>query len=142
MAERPRVANWSLRAALTRYGQPQPQRTSDLIEVLRRIDVALKQRSGLFERHGDALWAALGDPAPPAPELRDGIELLGVISRVDEVGERLAAWARDPHLESRPDEAIDAVVAEAGRRLDELGVPRVPREEQRRPPRAGGSRGV
>ena len=36
-AERPRVDDWSLRAALTRYAQPQPQRASDLIEVMRRV---------------------------------------------------------------------------------------------------------
>ena len=37
VAERPRSTGWSLRAALVRYAQPQPQRASDLIELVRRI---------------------------------------------------------------------------------------------------------
>ena len=40
-AERPRAENWSLRAALTRYAQPQPQRASAVIELLRRTEAAL-----------------------------------------------------------------------------------------------------
>ncbi|HOT80166.1 MAG TPA: hypothetical protein PKY13_09275, partial [Microthrixaceae bacterium] len=38
--ERPRTENWSLRAALTRYAQPQPMRVSRLLDVVRRIEAA------------------------------------------------------------------------------------------------------
>lgn len=104
------MGNWSLRAALTRYGQPQPQRASDLIEVLRRIEVALHGRS------------------------EPGEELLRLIEAVDAAGDELAAWANDTSRE-RPDARIDAVTAEATAGLDALGVPR---EEAGRPPRGRG----
>jgi hypothetical protein len=131
VAERPRVGNWSLRAALTRYGQPQPQRTSDFIEVLRRIEVAVHSTSAEFEQHGPDLWAALNDGADAA-ELAPVVELLRIIRDVDTVGEALARWANDKSQE-RPDGDIDRVTPDAMRRLDALGVPR----EEGRPPTRG-----
>ena len=135
VAERPRVGNWSLRAALTRYGQPQPQRTSDLIEVLRRIEVAVRGAMPTLEEHGVALWAALSEEVAPPPGLEDVVALLQVISDVDVVGDAMAAWADDLRRD-RPDAEIDAVAPDAMERLDALGVPR--EEERRPPPRARG----
>ena len=134
VAERPRVGNWSLRAALTRYGQPQPQRTSDLIEVLRRIDVAVRGTHAALEQHGPELWDALGS-GDGFGQLEGPVELLRIIRDVDVVGDALAEWADDTSLR-RPDDDIDVVTVDAMKRLDALGVPR----EADRPPRARGSR--
>ena len=131
VSERPRIGNWSLRAALTRYGQPQPQGTSDFIEVLRRIEVAVHRSSTDLAQHGPALWAALNDEAN-AGELAPVVELLRVIRDVDAVGEALAQWANDKS-QRRPDDDIGRVVHDAMQRLDALGVPR----EEARPPQRG-----
>lgn len=132
VAERPRAGNWSLRAALTRYGQPQPQRTSNLIEVLRRIEVAVHGSLPLLQKEGPAVWAEVSsDDAPPA-EHASMIELLRVIRDVDVVGDALATWANDKS-NARPDADIDRVAADAMSRLDALGVPR----EEGRPPQRG-----
>ena len=133
VSERPRAGNWSLRAALTRYGQPQPQRTHDLIEVLRRIDVAVRNALPALGEHGVALWQALENGAAPADDAAPFVELLLVIRDIDSVGNTLAEWANDTLL-PRPDTEIDAVAADASRRLDALGVPR----EEDRPPRGRG----
>ena len=129
VAERPRAGNWSLRAALTRYGQPQPQRSHDLIEVLRRIEVGVRQAAKTFEDHGPSLWSALDAGEGHAGEHGGALELLRVIRDVDQVGDALAGWANDKS-QPRPDAEIDSVAADAMRRLDALGVPR----EEGRPP--------
>lgn len=131
VAERPRAGNWSLRAALTRYGQPQPQRSHDLIEVLRRIEVGVRQAAAVLEAHGPSLWSAL-DAGEGHEEHAAALEFLRVIRDVDEVGGALVRWANDK-AQPRPDAEIDSVAADAMRRLDVLGVPR----EEDRPPRRG-----
>ena len=133
VAERPRAGNWSLRAALTRYGQPQPQRTSNLIEVLRRIEVAVHGSLPQLHEHGPDLWDELTAGAAPTHDHAALVELLKLIRDVDEVGDALADWANDK-TQPRPDDRIDAVAADAMKRLDALGVPR---EEERRPPTRG-----
>jgi hypothetical protein len=120
-AERPRTDDWSLRAALTRYAQPQPQRVGDLLELVRRIEFVLRPQFKALEKAGT-------EPSPALASLFDAA------AEVDRLGELLAAWAADPSKE-RPDEAVDAVIADVTRRLDELGIPR---EERQRPPRSRG----
>ncbi len=122
-AERPRVRDWSLRAALVRYAQPQPQRVEALLDVIRRIDFAFVRQAKSFEREGDAIWAQFesGDGDGIAPLLR-------VAADVDELGDVLASWAVDRSGPS-PDAEVDRVTAAASRRLDELGIPR-----EERPP--------
>jgi hypothetical protein len=135
-AERPRAQNWSLRAALTRYGQPQPQRASAVIELLRRIESALRPYAKAMERDGDAVWAALspeGDAAGTDPFL---LEVLRALAALDRLGDELAEWAVDRAGE-RPDALVDEVVGDVTRRLEALGVER---EERPRPP-AGRGRG-
>lgn len=117
LAERPRVDDWSLRAALTRYAQPQPQRVGDLLELVRRIEGAIRPQLKAIER---------GAPVPD--------ELLQAMVELDRLGDVLAAWAVDPSQDP-PDAAVDAVVAGVGARLERLGVPR---EQRQRPPRQRG----
>jgi hypothetical protein len=136
-AERPRADDWSLRSALVRYAQPQPVRVETILDLVRRIEWALRSHAKLIEREGHALWAALDagdDPAggPNAPV----VELLRTAAEVDHLGDVLAAWASDPRTE-RPDAAVDAVTAEVAQRLDALGVPR---EERTGPPRKRAAR--
>jgi hypothetical protein len=63
-----------------------------------------------------------------------GLELLRVMVDLDRLGDALAAWAADPSGD-RPDAEVDAVTADVGRRLDELGVAR---EQRQRPTRQRG----
>lgn len=130
-AERPRAQDWSLRAALTRYAQPQPQRVSDLLTHVRRIEFALRPHLKSIERDGPAVWEAVnaGEGAPSGDLV---VELLRVMTELDGLGDVLATWAADPTGE-RPDAAVDAVIASVGARLDELGVPH---EQRQRPPGA------
>jgi hypothetical protein len=134
-AERPRASDWSLRAALTRYGQPQPQRASDVTVVLRRLDGALKAQLHAIAHHGGELWSALQDGAPVDAALVPVVDLLQVAVELDRLGDRLAAWAVDRAGE-RPDGEVDAVTTALAARLDALGVPR-----EEGPPRPGGRRG-
>jgi hypothetical protein len=129
-AERPRAEGWSLRAALTRYAQPQPQRASDLIELVRRIEAALRPHQSSFEADGEAIWQNLS-----AADDADGVVgVLRAMQEIDRVGDVLATWAVDRAGE-RPDAAIDAVVADVTTRLDSLGVAR-----EERPPIPRGAR--
>ncbi len=76
-AERPRDDDWSLRAALVRYAQPEPQRVSAILDLVRRLEWALRPHQKLLEREGPALWDALehgGGPTTGAAALT--VELL------------------------------------------------------------------
>jgi hypothetical protein len=112
-SERPRAGDWSLRSALTRYAQPQPERVSVVLDSVRRIENALQPHSGRLAKEGAALWAAVdgGDGS--------GDALVG-------------AWAIDRTGPS-PEATVDATTTEVERRLDDLGIPR---EERERPPGA------
>lgn len=95
--ERPRPpAGWSLRAALTRYAQGQPERVARLLEVVRRIQFG--------EGKVDA-------------------DLQPCIQKIEAVADALAVWAADPWQARRPDDEVDAVVVTVERDLDALGVP-------------------
>lgn len=144
-AERPRTNDWSLRAALTRYAQPQPQRASDLIEVMRRAEFGLRSRLKDVERNGEAYWAAV--TAAEDEDSRGGadgneqtgatdetaVALLRLMVEIDRLGDVLAGWAVE-RSGDRPDAAIDGMIAAGARRLDELGIPH---EERPRPTGVG-----
>lgn len=117
-AERPRIEDWSLRAALVRYAQPEPQRASDILEVLRRIEFALAKQSKALERDGQALWDALNrdDDAPL-------VGLLRTAQQLDALGDVLVKWAAD-YRKPRPDKEVDGVVQSLAEQLDALGIPR------------------
>jgi hypothetical protein len=132
-SERPRLEDWSLRAALCRYAQPHPERVREMLDVVRRIEFAIAKHTKRIEREGPDLWAALRGGS-------DGDDLLGLLGAVvelDELGDVLADWAVD-RAGKHPEERVDAVVTATASRLDELGIPR---EERVRPPGAG-DRGV
>jgi hypothetical protein len=134
-AERPRAEGWSLRAALTRYAQPQPQRASAVIELLRRLEAALRPHTKRLEKEGTDVWAALqagagsDDPA---------VDLLRALQTLDGLADVLATWAVDRAGE-RPDAAVDEAVSSLTERLEELGVPK--EERTGRPPPGARSRG-
>jgi hypothetical protein len=129
-AERPHTEDWSLRAALVRYAQPQPQRVNDVLDLVRRLEWALGRHGALFQREGAALWDALEeDTTPDDARQAHVVDLLRVAQQFDRLGDVLAAWAVDISGE-RPDAAVDAAIAEIGTRLEALGVP----HEQRQPP--------
>jgi hypothetical protein len=139
-AERPRVEDWSLRAGLVRYAQREPQRVSDVLDVVRRLEFGFKPHLKAVAKQGAAYWGALsGNGAGDGVEPADGlaVELLRVMADVDRLGESVATWAADPRAVEQPDAAVDSMTAAASRRLDELGVAR----EERRPPPGARSRG-
>jgi hypothetical protein len=119
--ERPRVDDWSLRAALTRYAQPEPERVGDLLEVVRRIEFALGSYQKVIESDGPQLWSAVQGAGASAPNDRL-IGMLHAMVELDELGQQLATWAADPTT-ARPDEAVDATVGRVRRRLDDLEIP-------------------
>jgi hypothetical protein len=134
-AERPRVDDWSLRAALVRYAQPEPERVNKILELVRRIEWALRAHRKAVEREGQQIWTAVQADGDPTGSHADVVALLKAASELDRLGDVLAGWAVELAGE-RPDAAVDAVTASVERRLDELGVPR---EEQ--PPRPMRQRG-
>jgi hypothetical protein len=130
-AERPRAHDWSLRAALTRYAQPQPQRVGDVLELVRRVEFAIRPHLKSVDRDGESYWQQLQVADGPRPgDLVVG--LLRAMVELDRLGDVLAEWAADPAGE-RPDAAVDVVLAEVPRRLDELGAAREPRQRPTRP---------
>jgi hypothetical protein len=130
-AERPRLQDWSLRAALVRYAQPRPRQVNDLLDLVRRVEWALGRHARLLQRDGNALWRAIADGTrPEGAEQAWIVELLRAVTALDRIGDVLAAWAVDISGE-RPDAAVEATIEQVGRRLDELGVPREERPQRR-----------
>ena len=127
-AERSRAGDWSLRSALTRYAQPQPQRVSDVLESVRRVESVLHPVAGRLAKEGPALWDELQSGSSVDPL----VGVLGVAAELDALGDVLADWAVDRTGPS-PDDTVDATVAATAARLDELGVAR---EERVAPPGA------
>jgi len=130
-AERPHAENWSLRAALVRYAQPQPQRVNDVLDIVRRIQAALAVHTATLQRDGAAVWEALEHDTRPAA-MAPLVELLDAAREIDRLGDALADWAVDI-TRPRPDDEVDAVIADVSGRLERLGVP----TEERTPPRRG-----
>ena len=130
-AERPRAGDWSLRAALTRYAQPEPKRVGDLLECVRRIEFAVHPQLKAIERDGAALWAAVQDGGADGEPI---VGLLRAAAELDRLAEVVVAWACDPS-QARPDAEVDAATADVTRRLDHLGIPR---EQRQRPTRSRG----
>src|SRR3546814_16451718 len=64
-AERSRVGDWSLRSALMRYAQGNPQRLSDVLDIVRRTEFALHPHSRSLLKEGPTLREALTSGAPP-----------------------------------------------------------------------------
>jgi hypothetical protein len=133
-AERSRTGDWSLRSALVRYAEGQPERVSLLIEQVRRIEGAFHALGKVLEKRGPELWAAV-DATDLPPEDARIVDLVRAARELDGLGDVLAAWAED-RTGPRPDGDVDAVTADVAQRLDDLGLPR-----EEGPPRRVG-RGV
>lgn len=135
-AERPRAHDWSLRAALCRYAQPQPVRVSTVLDLIRRIEFALAPHMKTIEHDGAAHWQTIetGRAGSGVDPLVTG--LLQAMVELDRLGDVLAEWAVD-RVGERPDDAVDAVTADVERRLADLGVPHEDQSarRQRRPAR-------
>src|SRR5262245_12594375 len=125
-AERPRTRDWSLRSALVRYAQPEPQRVNDVLELVRRVDAALNKNARKLNGDGPALWDALEHDGHEPDAYVIGV--LHAARDLDGLGEVLATWAVDRAGE-RPNADVDRVVADVAQQLDTLGVPR-----EERPP--------
>jgi len=137
-SERPRTGDWSLRAALCRYAQPQPARVNRVLDSVRRIEWALQSQQKVLEKEGDAIWAEIdSDPAPATGPHAPLVDLLRVTAELDRLGDALAEWAVARAV-PRPDELVDEVVEDVEHRLDALGLPR---EERTGPPRGRGRGG-
>lgn len=130
-AERPRMGDWSLRSALVRYAEGQPERVSRVLEQVRRVDAALHPFNKVLEKRGTELWRTLHGGGG-APDDAPVLDLLRVAAELDGLGDVLAAWA-DDRTRPRPDDTVDATTSAAAQRLDDLGVPR----EQPTPRRSG-----
>jgi hypothetical protein len=131
-AERPRAHDWSLRAALVRYAQPEPERANRILQLVRRIEWALRPHRKVLERAGPDVWNALQGAADQAGRHAELVALLHPASELDRLGDLLAGWAVDA-AGQRPNAAVDDITHAAAHRLDELGVPR--EERQRGVPR-------
>jgi hypothetical protein len=126
-SERPRTDDWSLRAALVRYAQPEPHRVSNLLDLVRRTEGALAQQNAYLAREGEDVWKVLdgGGAADVDPQV---VGILRVARELDGLGDVLATWAVD-RAGTRPDDEVDRVTEEVASQLDALGVP-----QQERPP--------
>ncbi|MET0903592.1 MAG: hypothetical protein ABWZ52_10165, partial [Acidimicrobiales bacterium] len=91
-AERPRMGDWSLRSALVRYAEGQPERVSRVLEQVRRVDAALHPFNKVLEKRGTELCRTLHGGGV-APDDARGLDLLRVAAELDGLGDVLAAWA-------------------------------------------------
>lgn len=149
-AESPRVGDWSLRSALVRLAQPEPQRVAALIELVRRLDAVLRQVTRVLERHTvtcDRGLAAILEPGPGGRSLAEPVDAypdtrtadLARLARLDpgSFATVLSAYRADAHLESEEllalpllalvlelDDLAEELAAWADREsLDEVGPP-------------------
>jgi hypothetical protein len=126
-SERPRTKDWSLRAALVRYAQPEPKRVSDLLDLVRRTEGAMAAHRARLERDGERIWSALESGDVDDAD-KDVVAILRVVEVLDRLGDVLAEWAVDIS-DPRPDDEVDEVLDEVAQQLDILGVP-----HEERPP--------
>lgn len=127
--------DWSLRSALCRYAQPEPNRVAAALSLVRRWEAAVHGYMPLLRRDGARYLAAAVNPATgvpsgpvagPEPAGEAGTDpllvgLLRVGLTIDRLGDVAAGWAvarrGDPSAE------IDAAVARIATDLDQLGIP-------------------
>jgi hypothetical protein len=138
--ERLHHRGWSMRAALVRYGQPEPVRAADLLELTRRAESGYHEQARRIEREPrlSDLARALHEFGHDYPSLLDAylleadplgddatsiIPALAVAAALDDLGAVVAAWAVEAG-DDRPDAEVDRVCAQAASRLDALGVER------------------
>ncbi|MFV0309773.1 MAG: hypothetical protein ACK5OX_18740 [Desertimonas sp.] len=137
LAERPRADEWSLRAGLCRYAQPQPRRASAVLSAVRRLEAALGAERAVLRTDGPIVAATLeAHGSAHDPRHARSLGLLRLAEDLDRLGDAVAAWAIDRQA-PRPDKAIDDTVTRVTDGLTRLGVPEEPSE----PPRGARGRG-
>jgi len=109
----PRRDDWTLRAAIVRFAQPEPVRAGAVLELVRRTDGALR-------KGGEQAASAL------AP----------VVADLDAIADALVAWAIE-RGGAPPVDVVDAHAATAFAALEALGVLR----EEGPPPSGARRRG-
>ena len=134
-SERARAGDWSLRSALVRYAQSEPERVSRVLELVRRIEAAMHPLTKVLAAEGPELWQhAIAGTTPTAEPAAIVAGMLGAMVELDRLAELLVAFAVD-RTGPRPDAEVDRVVEDVTRRLDALGVAR---EERGARPRGRG----
>ncbi len=138
--ERLHPGGWSMRAALVRYGQPEPRRAAELLELTRRAESGYREQHRRIEREPrlsdlaralDAfghdypalLDAYLHEGDPLDDEATSIVPALAVAASLDELGATVASWAVEAG-DDRPNDEIDRMCTRAAARLDALGVER------------------
>ncbi|MFW2380935.1 MAG: hypothetical protein ACN4GZ_04180 [Acidimicrobiales bacterium] len=163
-AEAPRVGDWTLRSALVRLAQPHPLRSEAVLQLVRRLDAALKPLIRPLQLHGVHTHRSIPGGAQHVADTRlvdvaadpdllaayryrvvlddaelSSVHLVRLALELDRLADVLAAWAAagpgDPPLVE-----IDRTCAEVLTSMNDLGVPEEPRWEGPQGPR-GRSRG-
>ncbi len=161
-AEAPREKDWTLRSALVRLAQPHPLRSEAVLQLVRRLDAAIKPMVRSLQQHGVTSQRSIPGGAQNISdtrlvdvvsdsdvlaayreriELNDAeqasVQLVRLALQMDELADRLATWAAagssDPPLAE-----IDHTCARVLKAMNDGGVPEEPRWDG---PRSGG-RGV
>ena len=139
-AEAPRQGDWTLRSSLVRLAQPHPLRSEAVLQLVRRLDAALKPFVRELQKHPAETTRSIPGGAsnivgvgvvdlvetPDAVELsdaeRDSLHLIGIALELDELANTLTAWAfagsADP-----PVGEIDQTCARVLRSMNDLEVP-------------------
>lgn len=125
-AERPRSGDWSMRAAVTRFAQPEALRSSQLLTLVRRLDAALHIAGKALARTAVMCDRAIspatlnGPPTAPYPDVR--IADLARLEAGDPAGFWAVLSAYEAHTTTPLDDAEHAALALLGvaLRLDAL----------------------
>lgn len=151
-AENARHGDWSLRSALVRFAQPQPALASAVLDLVRRLDAALKPFARALERDtvatgvdghlvADARVSDLARLARTDPDDFDHalatyrgevdiddddlapLDLLTVAVLFDALADDLTQWA-DSMTEPAPADRVEAACREIYAEMERLDVPR------------------
>lgn len=161
-AEAPRNGNWTLRSALVRLAQPHPLRSEAVLQLVRRLDAAIKPMMRPLQQHGVQSRRSIPRGADQIADIRlvdlvsdpevlaayremveldeaelASVHLVRLAVDLDELANTLAAWAATG-LGDPPVAEIDSTCA---RVLESMNTSAVPEEPRWDGPR-GGARGV
>lgn len=168
-AEGPRVADWTLRSALVRLAQPHPLRSEAVLQLVRRLDAALKPMIRPLQDHGVHTQRSIPGGAQHVADTRlvdlaadpdllaayqhkvelddtelSSAHLVRLALEMDGLADVLAGWAAAGPV-NPPLSEIDRTCAEVLKSMNDLGVPEEARWDgppgSRGGPRSGG-RGV
>ncbi len=161
-AEAPRVGDWTLRSALVRLAQPHPLRSEAVLQLVRRLDAAIRPMVRPLQQHGvtsqrsipggaqkiadtrlvdvasdSAVLAAYGEMVELDDAEQASIHLVDLALQLDKLSNTLSAWAA-AGSDGAPLAEIDNTCARVLKAMNDGGVP----EEARWDGPRGGARGV